>query len=86
MSALSYVRWFNDLRLQDVASVGGKNASLGELYSALAAEGVQVPDGFALTAQAYRDAVSAAGAWDQLRRLRRPPQLEVTPCHAHHRA
>ena len=34
----SYVRWFKDLRLSDVPLVGGKNASLGELYSALAAE------------------------------------------------
>ncbi len=64
-----YVRWFSDLRLTDVPSVGGKNASLGELYSALTASGVRVPPGFALTAQAYREALAAAGAWDELRRL-----------------
>lgn len=45
----SYVRWFNDLRLSDVPLVGGKNASLGELHSGLAAAGVRVPNGFALT-------------------------------------
>ena len=56
-----YVRWFKDLRLKDVPLVGGKNASLGELYATLAAEGVRVPNGFALTAQAYREAL-AAGA------------------------
>ena len=65
----SYVRWFSDIRLNDVPEVGGKNASLGELYSALAAQGIRVPDGFALTAAAYRDALSAAGAWDELRSL-----------------
>jgi pyruvate, water dikinase len=46
--------------------VGGKTASLGELYSALARQGVRVPNGFALTASAYRDALKEAGAWDEL--------------------
>ena len=64
-----YVRWFSDLRLTDVPIVGGKNASLGELYSALATEGVRVPQGFALTALTYRDALTAANAWDELRVL-----------------
>ena len=50
------VRWFAALRLKDVPLVGGKNASLGELYAELSA-GVQVPNGFALTADAYRDAL-----------------------------
>jgi pyruvate,water dikinase len=65
----SDVGWFRDIRLQDIAVVGGKNASLGELYSALADQGVRVPNGFALTAPAYRDALSAAGAWAELHRL-----------------
>ncbi len=69
MSAQSYVRWFGDIRLKDVPAVGGKNASLGELYAMLAAEGVRVPEGFALTARAYRDALAQAGASDELRRL-----------------
>ncbi len=64
-----YVRWFNELRLADVPEVGGKNASLGELYSALAKEGIRVPNGFALTAQAYREALTAAHAWHELRVL-----------------
>ena len=51
MSAPKYVRWFHEMRLEDVL-VGGKNASLGELYYTLASEGVRVPNGFALTAQA----------------------------------
>jgi pyruvate, water dikinase len=49
----SMVRWFADLTHQDVASVGGKNASLGEMIRALKKEKVRVPDGFATTAEAY---------------------------------
>src|SRR6516165_6638334 len=64
-----YVRWFEDIRLKDVPEVGGKTASLGELYALLAAEGGRVPDGFAMTAEAYRDALTAAGAWQGLREL-----------------
>ena len=64
-----YVRWFEDIRLKDIPEVGGKTASLGELYSLLAADGGRVPDGFALTARAYREVLAAAGAVDKLRRL-----------------
>ncbi len=49
-----YIRWFADLGLDDIPLVGGKNASLGELYRALSAVGVRVPPGFAITADAYR--------------------------------
>jgi len=69
MSINDYVRWFSDIRLGDVALVGGKNASLGELYSTLSRQGVRVPNGFALTAQAYHDALMAAKAWERLHRL-----------------
>lgn len=51
--AVAQVIWFDDLRRDDVARVGGKNASLGELSSQLAGQGVRVPAGFATTAQAY---------------------------------
>ncbi len=60
------IRWFASLRLEDVPLVGGKNASLGELYGELASAGVRVPNGFALTADAYRDALTAADAWAKL--------------------
>jgi pyruvate,water dikinase len=65
----SYVRWLENIRLNDIPEVGGKNASLGELYSVLAAEGIRVPDGFALTAGAYRDALAASGVEGELHRL-----------------
>ncbi len=63
------IRWFGTLRIEDVPLVGGKNASLGELYSALGKEGVSVPNGFALTVHAYYDALGRANAWDELHRL-----------------
>ncbi|MGE5548651.1 MAG: phosphoenolpyruvate synthase [Solirubrobacterales bacterium] len=48
------VRWLDEVRRTDVAQVGGKNASLGEMLSTLAGAGIEVPPGFALTAAAYR--------------------------------
>ncbi len=56
-----YVIWFRDLGMNDVERVGGKNASLGEMISQLSSAGVSVPDGFATTAQAYRDFLDQSG-------------------------
>lgn len=53
MTEATYVRWFDELERGDVATVGGKNASLGEMIRNLHAEGVRVPRGFATTADAY---------------------------------
>jgi pyruvate,water dikinase len=69
MTPQSYVRWFKDIRLEDVGLVGGKTSSLGELYGALSGTGVVVPNGFALTATAYRDALAEAGTGETLHRL-----------------
>lgn len=51
---MRWVRWFSEIGIDDVPLVGGKNASLGEMRRELAALGVQVPDGYAITADAYR--------------------------------
>ena len=67
MAPTRYVRFLSELGLSDVPLVGGKNASLGELYRALRPQGVLVPNGFAVTADAYRAALSQAGAWEKLR-------------------
>ncbi|MDQ0393319.1 phosphoenolpyruvate synthase [Labrys monachus] len=64
-----YIRWFDSLRLEDVPLVGGKNASLGELYRELAARNVLVPNGFTLTVKAYYDALQSADAWPALHAL-----------------
>ena len=50
-----YIQWFKDLGMNDVATVGGKNASLGEMIANLANAGISVPDGFATTADAFRE-------------------------------
>jgi len=62
-----YIRWFEDVRNEDVPLVGGKNASLGEMYSELSTEGVKIPDGFAVTAGAYWYVVNTAGILDELK-------------------
>ncbi|PCH60351.1 MAG: phosphoenolpyruvate synthase [Gammaproteobacteria bacterium] len=58
MSQAKYVRWFNEIGINDVPLVGGKNASLGEMYRELSPLGVNVPNGFATTAAAYYDNIS----------------------------
>lgn len=51
---MSWIQWFAELTIDDVPRVGGKNASLGEMIRELTPAGIQVPDGFAVTADAYR--------------------------------
>ncbi|MBY0512001.1 MAG: phosphoenolpyruvate synthase [Rhodospirillaceae bacterium] len=67
MTKEHYVAWFEDLRRGDVAKVGGKNASLGEMVRTLKTKGVRVPDGFATTAAAFREFVSANKLEERLR-------------------
>ncbi|UTD26804.1 phosphoenolpyruvate synthase [Bradyrhizobium sp. WD16] len=68
-SKINYIRSFLEIGLHDVGLVGGKNASLGELYSVLSREGIAVPNGFAVTADAYRDMLARAGIADELHEL-----------------
>jgi len=56
-----FVKWFEDLTIGDVPSVGGKNASLGEMIRNLGQKGVRVPSGFAITAYAYKYMIENAG-------------------------
>lgn len=56
-----FVKWFEDLTINDVPSVGGKNASLGEMIQNLGKKGVRVPSGFAVTAYAYKYMMEKAG-------------------------
>ncbi len=57
----AFVLWFDDILIEDVALVGGKNASLGEMYQKLTSKGVAVPNGFAITSYAYRHLIKTAG-------------------------
>ena len=50
---MKYIKFFNDIKITDIASVGGKTASLGQMISSLSDVGVRIPQGFAVTAQAY---------------------------------
>ena len=65
-SGYRYIRFFKDIGIGDVGLVGGKNAALGEMYQALTAQGVKVPNGFAITAEAYRHLLDSNKAWPQL--------------------
>ena len=53
MSEKKFIKFFEETTIKDVPEVGGKNASLGEMYKNLAAQGIKVPNGFATTADAY---------------------------------
>jgi pyruvate,water dikinase len=64
-----YIRFFQEISLSDVPLVGGKNASLGEMYRELTPKGVLVPDGFAVTADAYRYILDSAKARDKLHEI-----------------
>lgn len=61
-----YIAWFDTLRMTDVETVGGKNASLGEMISQLASTGVRVPGGFATTAEAFRDFLAENNLTDRI--------------------
>ena len=63
------VFWFEDVGIDDISLVGGKNASLGEMIQQLSPKGVNVPTGFATTAYAYRHFIRQADLDDRLRQL-----------------
>lgn len=65
----NFIKWFSDLRLDDVGEVGGKNASLGEMISNLSDLGIQVPNGFATTAYAYQAFLEESGLNKQIHDL-----------------
>src|SRR5262249_6762548 len=66
-AARAYVKFFGEIDMDDVASVGGKNASLGEMFQNLTKRGIPVPDGFAVTAAAYWRFLDASGLRNKLR-------------------
>ncbi len=66
-SASRFIKWFADITIDDALLVGDKNASLGEMVRELTAKGVKVPDGFAITADAYRHFIREAGIDESVR-------------------
>ncbi len=63
---MSYIKWFSEIGMEDVPEVGGKNASLGEMYQNLTDEGIRVPNGFSVTATAYKVILDFNNVWDKL--------------------
>ncbi|MFH1770653.1 MAG: phosphoenolpyruvate synthase [archaeon] len=64
-----FVLWFDQLGIEDVGLVGGKNASLGEMYRNLVQKGVKIPNGFAITAYAYHYLLDCAGIRDAIKKV-----------------
>ena len=64
-----FVKWYSEVSILDVSSVGGKNAALGEMYSNLVPLGINIPDGFALTAAAYRYFFKESGLDKKIREI-----------------
>jgi pyruvate, water dikinase len=62
-----YIRWFEETTIDDVPLVGGKNASLGEMYRELTSKGVRIPNGFSITAEAYWHTLEAGGTLEKLK-------------------
>jgi pyruvate,water dikinase len=65
----NYIKFFNELSIKDVPVVGGKNASLGEMYRQLADKGVKVPNGFATTAAAYNYLLEQGGLKKEIEKI-----------------
>ena len=66
-----FILWFDELTIKDVWRVGGKNASLGEMYQKLVSEGIHIPNGFAVTAQAYFYLLKNSGIRKRIKKILR---------------
>lgn len=66
-----FIRWFDEIGIADIPQVGGKNASLGEMFQHLKASGIRIPNGFAVTATAYREFLKIGGLADQIEQILR---------------
>src|SRR3984893_8672399 len=82
MSLGQYVIPFNQLRNGDGHRVGGKNASLGEMISQLSARGIRVPDGFATTAEAFREFLARNGLTERIAKGRQQLDVEYVAARA----
>ncbi len=76
---MEYIKRFAEISYDDVASVGGKNASLGEMHRELGRLGVNVPNGFAITAEAFRYYIEYNGLFDEIQRLLHDLDPDDTP-------
>ncbi|MCD6271640.1 MAG: phosphoenolpyruvate synthase, partial [Deltaproteobacteria bacterium] len=65
----AYIRWFEEIKIEDIPLVGGKNASLGEMYRELAPQGVKLPNGFAVTAEAYWNLINSGNILPKMEKI-----------------
>ena len=63
---MQYIKWLEEIGIDDIGLVGGKGASLGEMYKSLAPSGICIPNGFVITSDAYKTLLSANKAWEKL--------------------
>ncbi len=68
-SKKKFILWFGEVGINDVPLVGGKNASLGEMYQKLGSKGIKIPNGFAITAYAYRYFLKYAGIEEEIKKV-----------------
>ena len=66
---MKYIRPFSTISSDDIALVGGKNASLGEMFNGLSKQDINVPDGFAITSDAYWDVIKHNTILEPLKKL-----------------
>lgn len=69
MTTTRFIRWFRDITIADVGLVGGKNASLGEMFRELIPQGIRIPNGFAVTAAGYRHVLEVGGLAQRIRTI-----------------
>jgi len=64
-----FILWFREIGIKDIPLVGGKNASLGEMYRTLTTKGIKVPNGFTITASAYRYLLKEAKIKKEIKKI-----------------
>ncbi|MFH1413215.1 MAG: phosphoenolpyruvate synthase [bacterium] len=69
MPKSKFIKFFNELTIKDVPIVGGKNASLGEMYQKLGKKGINIPNGFATTSYAYNDFLKESGLNEKIKKI-----------------
>lgn len=74
----SYIRFFSEIGMDDIQLVGGKNASLGEMYQSLVPQGVPVPNGFAITSESYHEILKQNNLLEQLHAILDPLDVDNT--------
>jgi pyruvate,water dikinase len=79
----SLILWFDQIGIEDVPLVGGKNASLGEMYQNLTEKGIKVPNGFAITAFAYHRLLQESGAEKELEKILKGLDIKNSAALAH---